>query len=132
MIITEHLEALNFMFHLSCHDSRDVRSACKESVCISFSTSLYTNQSSANSLVWLFSRSGRSLIYIRNSNSPSTVPWGTPDRTLLYCNNDNNNIVNINNVPCLLKMTLLAQLCENCITVGIQPSSDSRKKVIYT
>ena len=32
-------------------------------------------------------------------------------------------IVNIYNAPCLSKMTLLAQLCENCINVGIRQSS---------
>ena len=43
--------------------------------------------SSAKSLIWLcLMYSGRSFMYryIRNSMSPSTVPWGTPEVTAIF------------------------------------------------
>ena len=44
--------------------------------------SLWMRQSSANSRVWdEVTHWGKSFMYTRNNNGPSTVPWGTPDVT---------------------------------------------------
>ena len=37
--------------------------------------------SSANSFIWLVKSDVMSLMYVRNISGPSTVPWGTPERT---------------------------------------------------
>jgi hypothetical protein len=41
----------------------------------------YRRQSSANNLAVLFTLLGRSLMYIKYSSGPGTVPWGTPEVT---------------------------------------------------
>ena len=37
--------------------------------------------SSANNFIWLVKFNVISLMYVRNISGPSTVPWGTPERT---------------------------------------------------
>ena len=41
----------------------------------------YTTQSSAKRLTLEFSPTGKSLMYMRKSRGPNTLPWGTPDST---------------------------------------------------
>jgi hypothetical protein len=40
-----------------------------------------STQIDANNLAVLFTLLGRSLMYIKNSSGPRTVPWGTPEVT---------------------------------------------------
>jgi hypothetical protein len=44
---------------------------------------LYMRQSSADSRVVDLNNDGKSLIKSRNNRGPRTVPWGTPDETVL-------------------------------------------------
>ena len=41
-------------------------------------------QSSANNRVWDLTASGRSLMWQRKRSGPNTVPWGTPESTLVW------------------------------------------------
>ena len=63
--------------------STNVRSWCSSNWSFMLSKTWYRRQSSANSLqrVSGWTMSGRSLIWSRKSRGPSTVPWGTPDKT---------------------------------------------------
>jgi hypothetical protein len=44
-------------------------------------TDLYSKQSSAKSLTWDLTHSGRSLMWHKKRRDPRTVLWGTPDST---------------------------------------------------
>lgn len=72
-------------FRIICHDEHQVliesRSVCKYWWSVSLLMALYTTQSSANSLILEDTQLGKSLINIRKSRGPSTLPWGTPDVT---------------------------------------------------
>ena len=63
-------------------------SSCSKSACSfwwSFAVLivLYSKQSSANSLIEDVTLSGRSFMWQRNSIGPSTMPWGTPESTVV-------------------------------------------------
>ena len=63
-------------------------SSCSKSACSfwwSFAVLivLYSKQSSANNLIEDVTLSGRSFMWQRNSIGSSTVPWGTPESTVV-------------------------------------------------
>ena len=75
-------------------------SSCSKSACSfwwSFAVLivLYSKQSSANSLTEDVTLSGRSFMWQRNSIGPSTVPWGTPESTVVSFDFSPSTIVHI-------------------------------------
>ena len=77
-----HLPALNLMPHVSPHRSIAARS-CSATWSAMERMGRYMRQSSANNLTWEVTRLGKSLICIKNSRGPKTVPWGTPEITFV-------------------------------------------------
>ena len=69
------------MPHSAAHFSRFFRSSWSAMWSWMVRITLYSRQSSANSRTHEETLSGRSLICTRNKIGPSTVPWGTPERT---------------------------------------------------
>ena len=70
------------MAEVSSHWAIELRSCCKRVESCWVLMLRYRMQSSAKRrIVLLLASSGRSLIYIKNSMGPRTVPWGTPERT---------------------------------------------------
>ncbi|KAL8622566.1 hypothetical protein ACOMHN_009200 [Nucella lapillus] len=70
------------MSQLFSHSVRRWRSCCSWAWSFTLVTTLYTAVSSANRRASAVSLSGRSLMYAKNSVSPSTEPCSTPERTL--------------------------------------------------
>ena len=63
-------------------------SSCSKSACsfwwpFAVLIVLYSKQSSANNLIEDVTLSGRSFMWQRNSIGPSTMPWGTPESTVV-------------------------------------------------
>ena len=59
------------------------RSSCKEMWSLMELISLYSKQSSAKRRTFDVTESGRSFMWHRKSSGPRTVPWGTPESTLV-------------------------------------------------
>ena len=74
MVKVQHLDGLNFINHVSCQLSRDVKSSCSISRSWVEVIGEYRRQSSANNLVLEVTVFGRSLMYSRNHKGPVTVP----------------------------------------------------------
>ena len=75
---------INIKFHLPGEFplAIELRSYCKSVESCWVLMLRYRMQSSAKRrIVLLLASSGRSLMYIKNSMGPRTVPWGTPERT---------------------------------------------------
>ena len=85
-VMMSHFRALNAIPHSRLHRSSAFRSFCSWNWSSSEWISLYTKQSSANSL-HLVSGSRltwRSLIKSKKRTGPKTVPFGTPDVSFLW------------------------------------------------
>ena len=81
-LMTWHFEGLNSISHLCSQMSKASRSCCSLLLSRRDVIRLYSTQSSAKSLVVeCLTQDGRSLMYIRNSSGPKTLPWGTPEVT---------------------------------------------------
>ena len=74
--------ALNFIPHVEAQFSKDLRSFSNLNWSGRERILRYSRQSSAKSLTWDDTTSGRSLIWIKNKSGPKTVPWGTPESTV--------------------------------------------------
>ena len=69
------------MPHVSPRRSNAARSCCSATWSAMERMGRYMRQSSANNLTWEVTTLGKSLICIKNSRGPKTVPWGTPEIT---------------------------------------------------
>ena len=76
---------LNLMPHLFVQISRFSKSVSSAFWSFSFLMVLYNRQSSANKRTDEVTASGRSFIWHKNIIGQSTVPWGTPESTDVYC-----------------------------------------------
>ena len=76
-----HFEGLNCICHSCCQISSLLRSSWRLSQSESSTTIPYKRVSLANSLTVEVRPFGRSLMYVRNNNGPSTDPCGTPEVT---------------------------------------------------
>lgn len=76
-----HFEGLNCICHSCCQISSLLTSSWRLSQSESSTTIPYKRVSSANSLTVEVRRFGRSLMYVKNNNGPSTDPCGTPEVT---------------------------------------------------
>ena len=79
--ITWHFPGLNSIFQFTSQSCRMSRSSgsCRESARLLMAK--YAAVSSAKSLTWLLTFSGRSFMYAKKRICPRTDPWGTPDVT---------------------------------------------------
>ena len=76
-----HFRTLNSMPQVLLQATSLSRSCCRSRQCCSLRTSLYSIQSSANNRMEDEVSLAMSFMNMRKSMGPSTVPWGTPDRT---------------------------------------------------
>ena len=76
-----HFERLNCICHSCCQISSLLRPSWRLSQSESSTTTPYKRVSSANSLTVEVRPFGRSLMYVKNNNGPSTDPCGTPKVT---------------------------------------------------
>ena len=76
-----HFEGLNCICHSWCQISSLLRPSWRLSQSEYSTTTPYKRVSSANSLPVEVRLFGRSLMYVRNNNGPSTDPCGTPEVT---------------------------------------------------
>ena len=74
--ITLYLLALKLMSHSFSHCSRAWRSSCNCSLSSACRASCHRQRDVCES-----EHSSMSLMYVRKSKGPRTVPWGTPDNT---------------------------------------------------
>ena len=81
--IIRHLPALNLTPHVSPHSSNAARSCCFATWSALERMVRYMRHSSANSLTWVVTTLAKSLICIKKSREPKTVPWGTPEITFV-------------------------------------------------
>ena len=81
MITILLLEGLTSICQWYCQDSNLRRSDWIGSQSASLATMSKSKASSAKSLTGDCTLSGKSFIYIKKSNGPKTVPWGTPEVT---------------------------------------------------
>jgi hypothetical protein len=81
MRITSHLLGLKCICQSRSQSCKLLRSSWRDVVSSLVLMCRYRRQSSANNLAVLFTLLGRSLMYIKNSSGPRTVPWGTPEVT---------------------------------------------------
>ena len=78
-----HLFVLTFICHLFAPFWSRGMSCCCEYESAKVSIFRYNTLSSANSLILDVRLFSMSLMYRRNRSGPSTVPWGTPDVTIM-------------------------------------------------
>ena len=83
MHIILHLDALNFICHLSCQRSSSNKSVWNLLQSPSLEMIPYKSASLAKSLTEDCKFAGKSFTYNRNNNGSRTVPWGTPDVTIM-------------------------------------------------
>jgi hypothetical protein len=81
MRITSHLSGLMCICQSRSQSCKLLRSSWRDVVSSLVLMCRYRRQSSANILAVLFTLLGRSLMYIKNSSYPRTVPCGTPEAT---------------------------------------------------
>ena len=84
ILMTVHLSGWNFMSHFCSQSSNEVRSFCRMARSKSLLIGRSIAVSSAKSLVLEATVFGRSFMYVRNKQGPSTEPCGTPDLTLMW------------------------------------------------
>ena len=81
MRITSHLSGLKCICQSRSQSCKLLRSSWRDVVSSLVLMCRYRRQSSANNIAVLLTLLGRSLMYIKNSSGPRTVPWGTSEVT---------------------------------------------------
>jgi hypothetical protein len=82
-VSTPHLSGLNLINQLFSHCCKLSKSLCRTAWSSVVLILLYRRQSSANSRVVDETTDGKSLIKSRNKRGSKTVPWGTPEETVV-------------------------------------------------